>query len=92
MEPTTTKMERALAVAGWVWIPLLWILVMGSGEFPAAWGWAFTFYGAYGLYECTATLSDKREAWARNLKIARYISLGFAFVAAVYLLTAYDGR
>lgn len=77
---TSTKTDRALAVLGWVWIPIVWVLGMSAG--PGVWGWAVTAWGGYGLYECTATLSDKREAWERNLKVARYAAL--AVVLAIF--------
>ncbi len=80
-EPNTTKLDRGLAVLGWLWIPVIWLLAVTS-DLPAVWKWALTFYGAYGLFECTATLSEKRNAWAPNLKVARMGSIGFLLGAA----------
>lgn len=81
---STTKLDRALAVFGWVWIPLIWVFTMRAG--PGVWGWAITVWGGYGLYECTATLSEKRRAWDRNLKIARYAAVTVVVAIFGYLL------
>lgn len=85
-EPSSSKGERALAAVGVMWIPVVWFLVVGAGGVPPAWRWALSFYGAYGLLECTATLSDKRNTWASGLSVVRYASLAAVGAAFVYVM------